>query len=470
MHNMTAMGRRRRGAFGAGRKIARQAWLAGTGCALVLAATGVRAQTLQDAPENLQQDSVVTNVLDICPRLAAAGGSNGTLPADEQDLFERCNGVITLANQGNLDSAAGVLGQIAAEEVLAQEAVVNGTLAPQSSALAARMSALSGRAGAGQLAARQGGQQGREPIYLASTEPVQLSQNGASLDTETGIGLFVTGDYNFGNKDATDLEAGFDFDDVSITAGGDYRLSDTVVLGAAGGYSNTEIDFDDDAGKLDGDGYNFAIYGIWNPMPQAGISAYGSFGQVDYTSRRRLQYTDPNGVVDRTAKGDTDADQYEVTGSGYYDFVAGPWTYGPTLKLSYLRTEIDGFTEQGAQGLNLTFEDQSSESVQTWLGAAVSRTFSTGFGVTVLQARAQWVHEFADDSRTVDVGYAADPFPDSPTITLTTDDPDRNRGRIGLGASFVFPGGASGFVDGETVVGHADVESYTVTAGIRFSF
>ncbi len=447
------------------------AWLLTSGCVLAFATTAARAQTtIADAAANPQQTSVAANIANICPRLGTAGGSAGTLPADEQDLFDRCNGVVTLANRGDLDEAAGALGQIAAEEVLAQESVVNGTLAPQTRALAARLSALSGRAGAGQIAARDDGRQRREPIYLASTEPVQITQNGASLETESGIGLFVTGDYNFGNADATDLEAGFDFDDISITAGGDYRLTDTVVLGAAGGYSNTEIDFDDDAGTLDGDGYTLSVYGIWNPTPQAGVSTYASFGQVDYTSRRRLAFTDANGTIDRTAEGDTDADQYEVTGSAYYDFVAGAWTYGPTLHLSYLRTEIDGFTEEGAQGLNLTFEDQAAESVQTWLGAAVSRTFSTGFGVTVLQARAQWIHEFADDSRTVDVRYAADPFTDSPTITLTTEDPDRNRGRIGAGASFVFPGGASGFLDAETIVGHTDVESYTVTAGLRFTF
>lgn len=450
---------------------------ASAGLAALLAGTGTSAlaQTaIENAAANSQQLSVAENILDICPRLGQAGGSPpnmGTLPGNQQDLFNRCNGALGLATAGDLDEAANILGQIAAEEVIAQEALVNGTLAPQTKALTARLSALSGRAGGGQLAGLAPRQR-PEPIYLASREPVRIAQDGAdaSLRTDLGIGVFADVDYNFGNKDETDLEAGFDFDDISFTAGADYFVTDTLAVGLAGGYTTTDVDFDDDAGTLDGDGYNLAVYGLWNPLPQAGVTAFASYGEVDYTSERRIAYTDPNGIVNRTAEGDTDATQFEMTGGAYYDVVSGPWTYGPTLNISYLHTDIDGFTETGAQGLNLTFDDQEAESLQSWLGVAVSRTISLDFGVAVWQARAQWIHEFADDSRTIDVRYAADPFADSPAIRLTTEDPDRNRGRLGTGVSVVFAGGISAFADLEGVVGHKDVESYTVTSGIRFTF
>ena len=103
-------------------------------------------------------------------------------------------------------------------------------------------------------------------------------------------------------------------------------------------------------------------------------------------------------------------------------------------------------------------------------GGAASHSISADFGVAVLQVRGEWVHEFLDDSETINLRYENDPFSDSPVITLATDDPDRDRFLVGTGVSAVFLGGVSAFADFETVLGHEDVERYTVTAGVRLEF
>ncbi len=54
----------------------------------------------------------------------------------------------------------------------------------------------------------------------------------------------MDGRINYGDKDQTQNQAGFDFDTIGITGGVDYRIRDNFVVGAALGYSQIETDFD----------------------------------------------------------------------------------------------------------------------------------------------------------------------------------------------------------------------------------
>lgn len=439
--------------------------------------TGAGAQQysdLEQAAQNGQQLSIATNLVAICPTLSTLGGFS--LTGDSGDLFRRCDGAIQLADPmgSNFDAAtaASNLQMLAGEEVAGQQAIVDGVVQPQTRAVAARVSALGGRLGSSQLGALAP-ERKEERILLASLEPVQVAadESGFAAEFPSGLGVFLNGSYGFGDRDATSLEAGFDFDDYSVTGGVDYFVRDNLVVGLAGGYGATDIDFDDNAGGIDTDTFSVSGYTLWNPMDELGVSALVSYGMVDYDTKRNLVFTDPNGSVNRTAKGDTDAYQLELSGSAYYDFTYESLTYGPTLRVTYFHTDVDGYTESGAQGLDLTFDDFDADSFQTALGGAVSHAISADFGVVVLQGRAEWIHEFMDDADTIDVRFKSDPTPgSSPVILVTTEDPDRDRALLGGGASVVFANGVSAFADFEAVAFHKDVESYTLTVGGRLEF
>ena len=74
------------------------------------------------------------------------------------------------------------------------------------------------------------------------------------------FGVFITGDYSFGEDDGRNEEAGYDLDGYGITAGADYKLSENMIAGAAFGYTNTNNDFDQNGGELDQDTYSFSLY------------------------------------------------------------------------------------------------------------------------------------------------------------------------------------------------------------------
>ena len=174
------------------------------------------------------------------------------------------------------------------------------------------------------------------------------------------------------------------------------------------------------------------------------------------------------GATNRIANGETDGDEIEVSAGGGYEFIDGDWSYGPVVRVYYLNTDIDSFTETGAAGLNLTYQGQDIRSLTGVVGAQASYAMSMDFGILSPQVRAEYEHEFDDDSRLINVQYAADPAAN--TFAVTTDDPDRNYFRLGAGVSAIFPQGASAFADFETVLGRDDIDDYLITAGVRLEF
>lgn len=174
-----------------------------------------------------------------------------------------------------------------------------------------------------------------------------------------------------------------------------------------------------------------------------------------------------NGIVDRIASGETDGTTIELTINGSYELSYNSLRIGPAVRLSYFRSEIDGFDESGAQGLNLSFQDQHAMSFQSALGVGATYAVSTSFGVLTLQGYSEWIHEYDDDSRTITLRYTNDPFADSPAIILTTDAPDRNRFGLGAGAALLLPGGTTTFISFDTVVGHSDYSNYAINIGLR---
>jgi outer membrane autotransporter protein len=179
--------------------------------------------------------------------------------------------------------------------------------------------------------------------------------------------------------------------------------------------------------------------------------------------------------VARTANGDFDAIQYSFAANIGYQYTLYGVELQPVARLRYLAAEIDGFTETGAGGLNLTYDDQDVESFTTRVGLQASYAVDTSVGVLVPYVRGEYVHEFLNDDDGAQVHYAADPFfatnpAGSSVFVITTEEPDRNYGDLGAGVALTLPNGWVTFLDYAAVVGFADFAIHTVAAGFRRDF
>jgi outer membrane autotransporter protein len=442
-------------------------------------------QNLAELPQLSPVQSAMAGAIDIvCPKLAGLSSRN----ALQEDLFRRCQEMRHNALQlktgsdlGNslalsLDQLAAVLSAVSPEEAATQGTGAIETGTNQARAIAARLHAL--RLGAtglslGELRFHVDG----KTIELAQLLRPGDSGGGASADRAAlgRFGAFVNGTYSFGDKDSSSREQGFDFHTAGVVAGADYRFTDNLVAGVALSYSDTDADIDFGLGDVDTRSYGVSLYGTYY-VGGLYVDLLGSFNWNTYDTTRRIFYTggpEASGtatglVVDRSARGDTDGQQYTINLGAGYDFRRGPWTLTPYGRLEYLNLDIDGYTERGAQGLDLTIRSQRVESLQSALGGRVAYAISTPVGVVVPQVHAEWRHEFQNDTRSITAKYTHDPFDTS--FAIPTDRPDRDYAALGAGVSGVFRRGVAAFLSYETILGLRDVSHHSFTGGVRIEF
>ncbi len=306
--------------------------------------------------------------------------------------------------------------------------------------------------------------------YKASTEKTSIFSK---------LGVFVNGEISFGDKDQTILESGFHFNTYGITGGVDYRFTDNIILGTALGYERIDVSIDSGGGNPDSEGITVSLFGTYNVKDKFYIDGIASLGFNDFDSARNIVYSIPNQLggitsVNQRLDGDTDGTQYSFSLGGGYDFNHKAFTFGPYGRVTYIRTDIDSFTEDasapGAPGSEwrLEIESQDIKSLTTILGGQASYAISTRWAVFMPQARVEWEHEYSNNSRLIKAAFVEDaggvPF------AVSTDDPDRDYLNFGIGISAVFAGGKTAFIDYEKTLGFDDWTSNTITFGLRLEF
>jgi outer membrane autotransporter protein len=311
--------------------------------------------------------------------------------------------------------------------------------------------------------------------YLRELQGANGGAAGADSALDFGrLGVFINGSVGSGDRDGTSREAGYDIDAWSVTLGADYRLRDNLIAGAAVGYTSSETDLDGNGGSLDADGYNFSLYGTWFEESGLYVDGIVSFGSSDYDQERKIRYSIGSTVVEQTARADFDGSEWSASVGGGYQMYSGPWSYGPTVRLEYISTDVDGYDEKasapGAAGGGWTtrIEDQDLDSFTSRIGGEVAYAWSTSWGVLLPSAQLEWVHEFEDNAGDV-VGYYLQDTSQT-AFSLKTDDLDQNYFDLTLGLSAQFAEGRTGYVSFRKLFGYDDFDAYTVHAGLRLAF
>lgn len=297
------------------------------------------------------------------------------------------------------------------------------------------------------------------------------------------LGVFATGKVILGDKDETSESDGYDFQTTGLNVGADYRLTDALVFGGAFGYSYYDVDFDETPRSpkgqdLDSDTYAFSLFGTYSFDFGLFTDAIGTVGWSDFDSTRKIFIPNNNAGnafngndILRTADGSFDTFQYGVAARVGYDYtpeqVEG-LTVTPIAGVEYLRAEVDGFTENGAQGLDLEFDDFDAESLTSNLGLEATYSISTGIGIITPGINGRWVHEFAEEDGPK-VVYANDPTGLS-EFTISSDNVDEDYGIVGASVAAQFAAGWAAFVDYATPVGLDDFTVHQINFGFRKEF
>jgi len=430
---------------------------------------------LADLPNLSPTGKSVATALDrICTSLdGLARDAAATLTTDQQALRTRCDGLYfnnTVANQVQ-----------AVEELVADDFAVARTQTllfanTQYASVMDRLMALRGGARGLSLAGLNIIVDGKH-VPLAQLQEVakQMLGGGASSDADEAGGLlsdkwgmWVRGNYSFGNKDASPTSPSFDANQWSMVGGLDYRFSDRAVIGGSLAYGKSNVDFSLNAGALDSESWAGSLYGSIYAGTDFYFDGILNVANAGYDAERNIAYVDGAGLVNGDAKGDTDGMTISGGVSGGYDFLIGGVTLSPTVGFYYIDATIDSFTETGAVGLNLRYDEQKFKSLTGNLGFRATYAMNLNWGVLLPHVRIDYVREFENDVDVFGVRFAADPNANSaPPILVASDNPDESYWRLAGGFSAQFKFGFSGYVEYQRLQSFDFISFQDVSVGLR---
>jgi outer membrane autotransporter protein len=179
--------------------------------------------------------------------------------------------------------------------------------------------------------------------------------------------VWLDANWTQGVIDGSNGLSGYDYRLGGAVLGADTAISSDAAVGVAVGLGRPKLDSYDLAdAKVEGDSYFASAYGTLtrDRWEFAGLIGY-TFGSYDSTRRIRF------GTIDRTATGSFDGRGVIASAKAAYFLDAQGFDVVPEVGLTYSKIWQDGFTESGANSLNLKVEDADAYSVVTSVGARV---------------------------------------------------------------------------------------------------
>ena len=284
---------------------------------------------------------------------------------------------------------------------------------------------------------------------------------GGVANPDKPLAAFVSGTYGWGQRDDRSTAVGFDYNAQNIYGGLDYRVTPNLVAGGLFGYGTTKGTLHSSMGVANLDSYQGALYvtyftgGFYATV--GGTYVGDSWGKLERNTFVAGE------VASASTQGRTAGAKVE-TG---YDFDLGGIHVGPVAEMRYANIRIDGYSENGAPGLNQQVDHQNFDTLTGAFGGQLS--FTAGFGEVSLSPhlRVTYDHEFKDGPRDITTRLVSESLL---TITTPLDAPARDAVRIGGGFDIGMGPNVSALVDFTGTTGRDDGNDYQATAKLRIAF
>ena len=253
------------------------------------------------------------------------------------------------------------------------------------------------------------------PFYATTSAQGGSSASFAtsSQDRWKGLGFFATGQLQALNRNVGSFQDGYDSTIYGVTVGTDYRLNNRAVVGIAGNYANTDGSFTG-GGTFSTNSYTGLAFASIQPTDNTFIQLTAGYTRNNYLVNRiaTALVTSVAPGNDRSVVGSASSNSNgNVINGGIltgYDHSFGRFTFGPRLGVNYTNTHISSYSENGSTGIELQYNDQYINSLQSLVGIYGSAAFSTQKAVLVPQFNADYIHEFANSQRFINVQFVED--------------------------------------------------------------
>jgi len=225
----------------------------------------------------------------------------------------------------------------------------------------------------------------------------------ASYQSETGFGLFVSGVGGKTNVMGSAYNAAYSLYNGGVLLGGDYSLHENVSVGVAVSqiYGKADISYPG-SGTVKS---RSTRYGVYAAGGSEALHLSGYIGRADnkFDSRRQISYAD----ISRTATASPHGEEFNAYAGASYDIQTEGWgVLSPLAEFNYDKVQINSFTEDGADSLDLSVDKQTAQSLRSSLGAKYAATGNLSGCFLSSYVSTGWRHEFKRQTH-IDAALAA---------------------------------------------------------------
>ncbi len=159
------------------------------------------------------------------------------------------------------------------------------------------------------------------------------------------------------------IELGFEANSGGVAVGYDRQIGENFVVGCGGAWNYSQLDWHHHRGHGEVNGVYGGVYGDYQ-FESFYLGAAFLAGANFYDTSRHIEFVS----INRHATANYQALDILAQISTAYLFGSPQAFFYPYANVDYLYLQTEGFTENGAQGLNLTVQERSDGTLRTEMG------------------------------------------------------------------------------------------------------
>nr|WP_244812166.1 putative Ig domain-containing protein [Xanthomonas arboricola] len=280
--------------------------------------------------------------------------------------------------------------------------------------------------------------------------PAVASSGTSGTSTAQGqgdLGLWVGGAIRSGSLDKQSNSNGVDFQTDGLSVGADYRVAQSLAIGAGLGWGRDDSDVGRNGSHSKATAYTMALYASFHPGKAFFFDTLVGYQLLSYDLRRYV--TDDASM----AEGNRDGKQWIASLSTGADLQRGELQITPYARVDVARATLDGYVEDGVAPFALRYDDMDVATTTGNLGLRLEWRREVAWGRLTPQLRVEYQRDFQGRGDAT-LSYAD--LNGGPFYRAGQSAFDRNRLMVGIGAALLTEQGLStrleyrGITDGDS--------------------
>nr|WP_308683760.1 putative Ig domain-containing protein [Xanthomonas arboricola] len=277
--------------------------------------------------------------------------------------------------------------------------------------------------------------------------PAVASSGNSAAQGQGDLGLWVGGAIRSGSLDKQSNSNGVDFQTDGLSVGADYRVAQSLAIGAGLGWGRDDSDVGRNGSHSKATAYTMALYASFHPGKAFFFDTLVGYQLLSYDLRRYV--TDDASM----AEGNRDGKQWIASLSTGADLQRGELQITPYARVDVARATLDGYVEDGVAPFALRYDDMDVATTTGNLGLRLEWRREVAWGRLTPQLRVEYQRDFQGRGDAT-LSYAD--LNGGPFYRAGQSAFDRNRLMVGIGAALLTEQGLStrleyrGITDGDS--------------------